>query len=108
LGKLKRFTRLEKVILSILIAGTLTWLTLFIIDRSNETDDIYLIPEGYEGDVLVFYNINGAPKVKKENDYEGNEINEKGYYVTSTPDMDYGKVMDKYYYVDEKGNRTFI
>lgn len=108
MGKVTRVSRLPKVGLSILIAGSLLWVAAFLYGKSNETDDLYLIPEGYVGDVLVFYNIKGAPKVNKENGYEMHAINEKGYFVTSTPDMDYGTVTDQYVYVDEKGKRTPI
>lgn len=108
IGKIKRFSHLTNVLLSILISGTITSLTIFVIDKNNETDDIYLIPKGFEGDVFAFYNIKGAPMVETENGYEVHVINEKGYFVTSKPDMDYGTVTDKYYYVDEKGDRTPI
>jgi hypothetical protein len=108
IGKMKRFSPIIKVVLSILIAASITSLTLFFIDKSNETDDIYLIPKGFEGDVYGFYNIKGAPIVETEDGYEVHVINEKGYFLTSKPDMDYGTVTDKYYYVDEKGNRIPI
>lgn len=74
----------------------------------DATNDIYLIPEGFEGYVYAFYNVKNAPKVKKEGDYEVHNINKDGYFVTSTPDMDYGTVTDKYFYVDTKGQRTKI
>ncbi|MBS4209483.1 hypothetical protein [Bacillus sp. FJAT-50079] len=108
MGKITRFSRTIKVIFSILLAATVISLTLYLLNKSDETNDIYLIPNGYEGDVYVFYNVKGAPIVKTEDGYEVHVINEKGYFVTSTPDMDYGIVTDKYYYVDEKGNRTAI
>lgn len=76
--------------------------------QEGETNDIYLIPEGYEGDVFAFYNVEGAPEVKIEGEFEVHEVNENGYFVTSTPDMDYGTVTDRYYYVDEDGNRKPI
>jgi|SRR5699024_215171 len=108
IGKIKRFSYIIKVILSIFIASSITALTLFFISKSNETDDIYLIPEGFEGDVYAFYNVKGAPMVETEDGYEVHVINEEGYFLTSKSDMDYGTVTDKYYYVDEKGNRTPI
>jgi hypothetical protein len=67
-----------------------------------------LIPKGFEGDVFAFYNIKGAPMVETEDGYEVHVINEKGYFATSKPDMDYGTITDKYYYIDEKANRTPI
>src|SRR5699024_4216818 len=45
IGKIKHFSHIIKVILSIFIASSITVLTLFFINKSNETDDIYLIPE---------------------------------------------------------------
>lgn len=108
IGKIKRFPHIIKVVLSILIAGSITSLTLFFINKSSETDDIYLIPKGFEGDVYVFYNIKGAPMVETEDGYEVHVVNEKGYFLTSKPEWDYGTVTDKYYYVDEKGNRAPI
>lgn len=108
IGKIKRFPHIIKVILSIAVAGSIVSLTLFFKDKSNETNDIYLIPKGYEGDVYAFYNIQGAPMVETEDGYELHVINEKGYFLTSKPDMDYGTITDKYYYVDEEGNRTPI
>ncbi|MFK2825133.1 hypothetical protein QYG89_05450 [Bacillus sp. B190/17] len=108
IGRSKRFSHIIKVALSILIASAITTITLFFIDKSNETDDIYLIPKGFAGDVYTFYNIKGAPMVETEDGYEVHVINEKGYFLTSKPDMDYGTVTDKYYYVDENSNRTPI
>lgn len=67
-----------------------------------------MIPQGFVGDVYAFYNIKGAPKVETEDGHEVHVINENGFFLTSKPDMDYGTVTDKYFYVDEKGNRTRI
>ncbi|WP_053366322.1 DUF6843 domain-containing protein [Bacillus sp. FJAT-27245] len=109
--RIKRFSnflKAFKVILSIVIAASIMSLTLFLYDKNNETGDIYLIPQGYEGDVYAFYNVKGAPRVETEDGYEVHVINEKGYFITSKSDMDYGTVTDKYFYVDEKGNRTPI
>ncbi len=61
-----------------------------------------------EGDVFVFYNVKGAPEIEKEDGYEVHKINEKGYYATSTKDLDYGTITDKYFYVNDKGRRTPI
>jgi len=106
--KLKRFSSITNVVLSLLVAVSITSLTLFFMNKSDETDNIYLIPEGYEGDVYAFYNVEGAPMVETEDGYEVLVMNEKGYFLTSKPDMDYGTVTDKYYYVDKKGYRTPI
>ncbi|GAA3333222.1 hypothetical protein GCM10020331_096440 [Ectobacillus funiculus] len=47
---------------------------------------------------IFFYNVKGASEV--------HTINDKGYFVTSTSNMDYGTVTDKYYYIDKSGKRT--
>ncbi|WP_059170272.1 hypothetical protein [Bacillus sp. FJAT-27445] len=106
--RFSNFFKVFKVVLSIVIATSITSLTLFFIDKNNETDDIYLIPQGFEGDVYAIYNVKGAPRVETEDGYEVHVINEAGYFLTSKPNMDYGTVTDKYFYVDEQGNRTPI
>ncbi|PAQ13663.1 hypothetical protein CD798_14780 [Bacillaceae bacterium SAOS 7] len=89
---------------------TILALSFALVGCSNNsvTNDIYLIPEDYEGYVYAFYNVKGAPEIKKEGDYKVYLINDEGYYATSTPDMDYGTVTDKYYYIDPNGKRTKI
>ncbi|UVI29561.1 DUF6843 domain-containing protein [Paenibacillus spongiae] len=72
------------------------------------TYDLYLIPEGYEGIIRVNYNIDGAPQLQREGEYDVIHVNESGKAETSTPTFDYGTVIDQYYYVDEEGNRTEI
>nr|WP_051620563.1 hypothetical protein [Paenibacillus sp. UNC451MF] len=34
--------------------------------KSSSTNDIYLIPEGFEGNIQVNYNVAGAPSLEKE------------------------------------------
>lgn len=75
---------------------------------SEKTNDLYLIPEGYEGIAYAFYNVKNAPPLAKEGDYDVYLMNEKGYFVTSTPDMEYGRITDKYYYIDKQGQRKPI
>ncbi|MDV2886271.1 hypothetical protein RYX45_13865 [Alkalihalophilus pseudofirmus] len=110
LEKTKLSSKLIRIGLSIVGAIVITVLagSLYTNMTSNETNDVFLIPEGYEGDVLVFYNIAGAPKVETEEGYTIHEINDNGYFITSTPEMSYGSITDKYYYVDKEGNRTPI
>lgn len=74
----------------------------------SETNAIYLIPEGYTGYAMAVYNVKGAPALTYEGDFAIHHINEDGYFATSLPDMQYGKVTDRYYYVDSAGNRTPI
>ncbi len=108
MGKFKRASRLVRVIAAVVVAGGIVCLSIYLFTKTDETNGVYLIPEGYEGDVFVFYNVPGAPPVEVENDYFVHEIHEDGYFVTSTRDMRHGIVTDQYYYVDENGNRTAV
>ncbi|HEX5564147.1 MAG TPA: hypothetical protein VFX34_04240 [Sporosarcina sp.] len=74
----------------------------------SETNAIYLLPEGYTGSAIAVYNVEGAPVLTYEGDFAVYRINEDGYFATSLPDMQYGTVTDRYYYVDPAGNRTPI
>lgn len=77
-------------------------------EERKTTDGIYLILEGYKGVIYAFYNVKDAPKIERENGYNIHQINDQGYFVTSTPDMNYGTVTDQYFYVNDQGNRTEI
>ncbi|MFJ7934498.1 DUF6843 domain-containing protein [Sporosarcina sp. NPDC096371] len=76
--------------------------------NSGKTNAIYLIPEGYTGHALAFYNVKGAQPLTYEGDFAVHEMNEEGYFATSKNDMTYGTVTDQYYFVDENGTRTPI
>lgn len=84
---------------SVLLAGCL---------KKEETNAIYLIPEGQTGYALAVYNVKGAPPLTYENGFSVHTVNANGYFATSEPDMNYGTVTDQYYWVDENGNRTPI
>jgi hypothetical protein len=78
-------------------------------DEDTKTNAIHLIPEGYEGNLTVIYNVKGKPPLKTEDGYQVIPYNEKGSYLTSTPDMNYGTVTDKYFYIDSSiGERKEI
>ncbi|XEC92474.1 hypothetical protein AB6A23_13760 [Paenibacillus tarimensis] len=72
------------------------------------TYDLYLIPENLEGVIRVVYNVEGAPPLEREGEYDVIPVGEDGMYHTSNPMFDYGTVIDQYYYVDNEGNRTEI
>lgn len=76
--------------------------------NNGKTNAIYLIPEGYTGYALAFYNVKGAPPLTYEGDFAVHEMNEEGYFATSKSDMTYGTVTDQYYFIDENGTRTPI
>ncbi|WP_421381708.1 DUF6843 domain-containing protein [Bacillus salacetis] len=86
----------------------------------EKKDMIYLIPEGYEGAAVTFYNIPGEPELQQEGEFGvvplsveslpalmGTDIERYGTYRTSEK-MSQGMVNDLYFYVDEEGNRTPI
>ncbi|MDQ0482609.1 DUF6843 domain-containing protein [Guptibacillus hwajinpoensis] len=76
--------------------------------QHEKTDTIHLVPEGFEGQLIVIYNVEGAPKLKKEKGYTLIPYHDDGFYLTSTEDMEYGAVTDEFYYVDQKDKRTQI
>lgn len=49
----------------------------------DETNALYLIPEGYTGHALAFYNVKGAPPLTYEGDFAVHEMNDEGYFATS-------------------------
>jgi hypothetical protein len=111
---MKRVEKVKRLLTSIFII-------LLLNGCSNNTDNIYLIPEGFEGSITVFYDVPNEPKLKKEGKYtvipvealalealKDTEMYIYGASFTSTPDMKYGTVNDKYFYVDKKGKRTPI
>lgn len=94
-------------VLAMLLMLLNKWAPIYQEERKT-TDGIYLIPEGYEGVIYAFYNVKDAPKIESENGYKLHQINDQGYFVTSTADMNYGTVTDQYFYVDDQGKRTAI
>ncbi len=74
----------------------------------DKTDTLHLVPKGFEGPLIVIYNVEGAPKLKKEKGYTVIPYQDDGTYLTSTEDMEYGAVTDEFYYVDKKDKRTPI
>lgn len=73
----------------------------------EKTNDYYLIPKGYVGEITVLYNIEDAPAPKRIGDYKVIKINELGYGITSLPESE-GTIENKYYYIDSKGKKEKI
>lgn len=98
------------------------WGSIQLLDLSEEkTNNIYLIPEGYEGSIITFYNVSNQPQLQMKEDFNLIPVQVKylealkdtyiypyGITLTSTEDMTSGTVNDKYYYVDTKGKRTKV
>jgi hypothetical protein len=108
-----------KVLILIILSIFVTGCSNIIEDET--TDNIFLISEGFEGSITVFYDVPGEPKLVMERKYtiipvEALAFDVFGYPImdtygasfTSTSDMKYGTVNDRYFYVDEKGKRTPI
>ncbi|MFI8496854.1 DUF6843 domain-containing protein [Peribacillus butanolivorans] len=71
------------------------------------TNEIYIIPKGYEGEVRVMYNIKDAPRPKKSADFDVYRINEKGYTLSPLPERE-GIINNQYFYIDKEGNKERI
>ncbi|RHW37212.1 hypothetical protein D1B31_15685 [Neobacillus notoginsengisoli] len=73
----------------------------------DRTHDAYMIPKGYEGEIKIVHGINHAPKQKNEEGYDVVNVDGAGYAITAKP-LTSALIEDKYYYVDEKGNKEEI
>jgi hypothetical protein len=81
----------------------------------------YLIPEGYEGTVVIFYGMPERPALEKDGEFTvipikieslptlmRTDIERYGIYQTSTQDRGYSINQNQYFYVDEEGKRTLL
>jgi hypothetical protein len=88
--------------------------------KEETTDNIFLIPKGFDGAIFVFYDVPKKAKFKKEDGFSvipvelqvsealaGTHMGIYGAAFTSESEKT-GTVNDKYYYVDENGTRTKI
>ncbi|MFD1359223.1 DUF6843 domain-containing protein [Fictibacillus halophilus] len=90
--------------------------------KEETTDNIFLIPEGFDGAILVFYNVPKESKFKKEDGFSVIPVELKVSEALAGTDMAvYGAaftsesekpgsltVNDKYFYVNENGKRTKV
>ncbi|MCA1042414.1 hypothetical protein LCM00_23255 [Bacillus infantis] len=76
-------------------------------EMEEKTNDLYLIPKGYVGQVTILHEFEYAPETVTEGVYDVFSVNNKGYAVTALPPSE-GLIEDLYYYVDEKGKREEI
>nr|WP_276561163.1 hypothetical protein [Bacillus paramycoides] len=95
----KRITFCFAIILTLSLSGCISF-------GKGTTDTIYLIPEEYEGDLLVLYNVPGAELLPEEDGFSVVTFAADGTAVTSTKNMKYGTVNDIYYTVNKEGKRT--
>ncbi|MBN6188692.1 hypothetical protein JQN58_17705 [Aneurinibacillus sp. BA2021] len=92
---------------AIIIIFVMIFVGLFIwYYKENYRDpSIFLIPQGYVGEVVIKYNDLSSPPLPKEGKYIVYKIPKNGVLKTSTEKPQYGIAEDAFYYVDEKGNR---
>lgn len=91
--------------------------------ETPDTNELFLIPNGFEGTITVFYNVTDTPALEKEGKYsvipvieaslkqlEGTDISNYGVYLTSSKFLFEGgaTISNKYFYVDENGKRTVV
>ncbi|GAB6457983.1 hypothetical protein bcgnr5390_61490 [Bacillus luti] len=72
------------------------------------TNNIILIPDGYEGYLSALYNVPGAKPLALEGKFSVLNFDGDGVALTSTKDFVTGRVNDQYYYVDSQGKRSKI
>lgn len=90
-------------------------------EREEGIKSQYLIPEGHEGTIVVFYDVANQPPLEKENGFSivpvgieslptlmRTDIERYGVYRTSTKDQVHHVSENQYFYVDEEGNRVLI
>ncbi|RFU64199.1 hypothetical protein [Bacillus sp. V59.32b] len=85
------------------VYGSMSFATEF----EEKTNEYYIIPAGYTGQIQVLYNIKYAPQPEKIGNYNVIEINEKGYGITRLSQGE-GIIENKYFYEDKEGNKEKI
>ncbi|GAB6551405.1 MULTISPECIES: DUF6843 domain-containing protein [Bacillus] len=95
----KKSTFCFGIILTLFLSGCISF-------GKETTDTIYVIPEEYEGDLIVLYNVPGAETLQEEDGFSVVTFSADGIAVTSTQNMKYGTVNDIYYTVNKEGKRT--
>lgn len=86
--------------------------------KEEYSNNIFLIPEGFDGAIFVFHDVPDKPKFKKEGGFSiipveirvsetlaGSGMATYGVAFTSEPVDGSVLINDKYYYVDDDGNR---
>lgn len=97
------------IVVAIMFIGNLI---LFIATSQKGADETYLLPEGFEGCVVINYEVQGAPPLELKNDEIVYHVPEDGVINTSSPlelgwvNKDYsGPNREKAFYVDKQGNQ---
>ncbi|MGM0804368.1 MAG: DUF6843 domain-containing protein [Bacillota bacterium] len=89
-----------------------------VFQEEEKYNNIFLIPEGFDGAIFVFHDVPDKPKFEKEGNFSiipveirvsetlaGSGMTTYGVAFTSEPVDGSVFINDKYYYVDDDGNR---
>lgn len=117
----KRFylTLVSVVSVVVMVMFFMNWLA--VRDQGEIRKNRYLIPQGYEGSVIIFYNMQNRPSLQTTGEFTTipieidrlptllrTDIERYGIVQTSTNERGYNGSQSEYFYVDEAGNRTAI
>lgn len=88
-------------------------LELLLVAWSSEDQlrhpNVYMIPKGYVGWVQIHYNVPDAPLLPRNNESAFlYRIDKQGRLSTSKKDTEFGSALDRYYYVDDQGNKELL
>lgn len=94
---------------TVLLFSLAAWGSMLIPNSLFEeyTNELYLIPKGYEGEVRVVYDVEDAPRPEKSEDFDVYRVNDKGYTLSPLPESE-GIIHNQYYYIDSEGNKEKI
>lgn len=103
----------KKLIGVFLLVAAVSGSLYFILNPSKKgMDEVYLLPDRFEGCVFVYYDVLGAPPTIVEENQIVYEVPEDGIIQTSSP-MDFGwaykdnsgAYQTTIFYVDDAGNK---
>lgn len=94
---------------TVLLFSLATWGSMSVPTSLFEehTNEQFLIPKGYEGEVRMVYNIEDAPPPEKSEGFDVYRINDKGYTLSPLPESE-GIINNQYYYIDSDGHKEKI
>ncbi|MFP7296879.1 DUF6843 domain-containing protein [Neobacillus niacini] len=98
-----------KIVIAVLVLTFLGLMYEFFVNQEG-VDQTYILPSGFEGCVVINYNVEGAKPLKIKNNEIVYKVPKSGILNTSSP-FDFGWVNDKHsgayqlraFYADEKG-----
>jgi len=103
----KSFKRGLLLISAVLLAAFVVVCAVIWVQGQPRGADAFLIPQGYKGEVVVSYNVDGAPELQVEEGYNVHKIGPDGKMQTSTKNENsFPRGEDKFYYVDAQGKKT--